>query len=102
MTHKEETACRKAGLTVHWLVRERHAFTGPKLLYDAGTILKVHSSSLKSTLTNGNKLHRLLYAMDQLKAGGLTLCTPKFQDQMDKLHLTGHDEKWFWLCKQRW
>jgi hypothetical protein len=27
---------------------------------------------------------------DQLKPGGLTLRTPKFQDQMDKVHL---DEK---------
>jgi hypothetical protein len=81
--------------TVHWLVRERHAYQGPKLLY-GGTIARMHSSSLKPTLTNANKLHRLLYAMDQLKPGGLSLRVPKFQDQMDKVHL---DEKWFWLCQ---
>jgi hypothetical protein len=81
--------------TVHWLVRERHVQRGPKLLY-GGTILKVHSSSLKPTLTNANKLHRFLYTVDQMKPGGMTLRQPKFQDQMDKVHL---DEKWFWLCQ---
>jgi hypothetical protein len=47
-------------------------------------------------LTNGNKLHRFLYAMEQLKPGGLSLREPKFQDHMDRVHV---DEKWFWLCK---
>jgi hypothetical protein len=60
-------------------------------------ILKVHSSSLQAYLDQHEQAPKaLLYAMDQLKAGGLTLRTPKFQDQMDKSQL---DEKWFWLCK---
>ena len=81
--------------TVHWLVRERTATNGPKVLY-GGTILKIHSSSLKPTLTNGNMVHRFLYAMDQLKPGALAMRIPAFQDQMDRVHV---DEKWFWLCQ---
>jgi hypothetical protein len=81
--------------TVHWLVRDRAIASGPKEIY-GGTILRVHSSSLKPSLTNANKLHRFLYAVDQLKPGGLSLRVPKFQDHMDRVHV---DEKWFWLCQ---
>jgi hypothetical protein len=42
--------------TTHWLVRDRACYKGPKLLY-GGRVAKVHSSSLKPTLTNGNQLH---------------------------------------------
>ena len=58
--------------TVHWLIRQRPIVRGPRELY-GGTILKVHSSSLKPTLNNGNKLHRFLYAMDQVKPGTLAV-----------------------------
>jgi hypothetical protein len=81
--------------TTHWLVKDRANFQGPKLLY-GGRVAKVHSSSLKPTLTNGNVVHRLLYALDQIKPGGLAMRVPAFQDQMDRVHL---DEKWFWLCQ---
>jgi hypothetical protein len=81
--------------TVHWLVRERENLKGPRLLY-GGTIMRVHSSSLKPTLTNSNKVHRFLYAMEQMKPGALSIREPKWQDQMDRVHV---DEKWFWLCQ---
>jgi hypothetical protein len=79
--------------TVHWLVRDRPQ--GPRLLY-GGAILKPHRSSLKPKLTNGNKLHRLLFCMSQLKSSSLNLRNPVFEDQMDRVYV---DEKWFWLCK---
>jgi hypothetical protein len=81
--------------TVQWLVRERPVAGAKK--YNS-TILKVHSSTLKPSLTNANKLHRLLYCMSQVKAGStlIHLRSPVFEDQMDRVHV---DEKWFWLCK---
>jgi hypothetical protein len=64
-------------------------------VYDSN-IFKVHSSKLKPPLTNANKLHRLLYCMNQVKPGSIVLHGPVFEDQMNRVHV---DEKWFWLCK---
>jgi hypothetical protein len=80
--------------TTHWLVRDRRM--GPKLLYD-GALLRVHTSKVKPTLTNANRITRFLYCMSQLKNASIDLHNPVFNDQMDRVHV---DEKWFWLCKE--
>jgi hypothetical protein len=99
MTHKK-TACREAGLAP---LNSTLACEGARCLPRTKVVVwwnhcpdALLQPRLKPTLTNANELHRLLYAMDQLKPGCLSLHVPKFQDQMDKVHL---DKKWFWLCQ---
>jgi hypothetical protein len=64
------------------------------------TIFKRSTIKLKPTLTDENKVHRFMFAVDKIKGGstGLRagLRVPTFDGLYDKVHI---DEKWFFLSK---
>ena len=60
-------------------------------------IFRSHVSRLKPMLTDGNKLHRLLWALTMVDQSTVTGTRSgwKFKDMCDSIHV---DEKWFFLC----
>jgi hypothetical protein len=79
--------------TLYYLLKGRKAPT-----YQNGeTIFLRHSSKLKPTLTDENKLTRFLFAISRIKEQGTSLRGPmKFDGQYNRVHI---DEKWFWMSK---
>ena len=62
-------------------------------------IFKRHTSALKPTLTEENKVTRLFYAVEQIDTSTINNGTRgaiKYQDMMNQVHV---DEKWFFLCQ---
>jgi hypothetical protein len=59
-------------------------------------IFKRHTSKLKPTLTELNKLSRFHFALEQINPVTMNLRTPKFFAQFNKVHI---DEKWFHLSQ---
>jgi hypothetical protein len=59
-------------------------------------VLVRHKSRLKPTLTELNKLSRYNFCLEQINRNTLGLQRPKYNDQMDKVHV---DEKWFHLIR---
>jgi hypothetical protein len=55
-------------------------------------VLVRHTSNLHPTLTEENKLSRIMFCTEQINHGTLHLRHPKFSGQYDKVHI---DEKWF-------
>ena len=55
-----------------------------------GGPLRSHSSALKSTLTDENKLSRVMFCLDKIGENGL------YKDLYDEVHL---DEKWFYMTR---
>jgi hypothetical protein len=81
--------------TVHYLLKPRPPPKAASL--HGGIILKRHTSKLKPTLKEANKLTRFMFCANEVnKATDGLQGNVKFQDQMDKVHV---DEKWFWICK---
>jgi hypothetical protein len=80
---------------VHYLLKPRPS---PKNKSDdSGVILYRHSSSLKPTLTETQKLWRFMFACSQVNSATVALRgDARFHDQFDRIHT---DEKWFWICQ---
>jgi hypothetical protein len=84
--------------TVHYLLKPRPPPPASSLYY-GGIILKRHTSKLKPTLEDANKLTRFMFCADEVhKATDGLRGNVKFHNQMDKVHV---DEKWF-LDLQGW
>jgi hypothetical protein len=81
--------------TLYYLLKGRK----PPTYKNGETIFVRHSSKLKPTLTDQNKVHRFLFASSQVRATTIGLrggVQHKFDGQYNKVHI---DEKWFWLSK---
>ena len=81
--------------TLHYLLKGRK----PPQYANGETIFVRHSSRLKPTLTNENKLSRFMFAMKQVQqtpAATWAGHPPHFDGQYNKVHI---DEKWFNLSK---
>jgi hypothetical protein len=59
-------------------------------------VLVRHTSNLRPTLTEQNKLSRFGFCLEQINPATLNLRHPKYHAQYDKVHV---DEKWFHMCK---
>jgi transposase-like protein len=60
-------------------------------------VIVAHTSAIKPTLTDKNKVDRLLYAADRVDLTGPPYAQLYFQDSFDEIHL---DEKWFFLTQE--
>jgi hypothetical protein len=81
--------------TLYYLLKGRR----PPTYNNGETIFVRHSSKLKPTLTDANKIHRFMFAASQVRTitsglrGGVQ---HRFDGQYNKVHI---DEKWFFLSK---
>jgi hypothetical protein len=80
--------------TIQRFLKPRQPKVAEELLDVA--IFKRHTSKLKPTLTELNKLSRFHFALEQINPITMNVRTPKFFAQFNKVHI---DEKWFHLSQ---